>query len=386
MNPSAAGWLKKLLKLVEKSEIKNTSTLKLYQELKSVGFIYGNSVTTISEVIRNSDYTLEECCKINYSLALLSTYNLIKNNDDSFETKLKSFYTHIGFYKPNFIANIIGESIENTISKRIQTETNIFLKTINPFTTNAFLFIDILAFEIFLKTPKKTKSIIVRLEDYIRSIISEAFNSKLIKSKYDESLIKLLESSLRLSKQVNESFESITTNKFSKIERLYLLDIVCIATWSDSKIDSRNQKFINQFRTKFNFSESEIMLAFKSVNDFYICHKNEIPLLSTQNLAKRFYEQSVIVVKKLIARNSKRIYQELKESKELVKLLSESTFRDLNKEEQNQMQEQMMDLLKSIPSLAIFMLPGGAILLPLFIKFIPKLLPSAFDENRIENN
>ena len=49
-----------------------------------------------------------------------------------------------------------------------------------------------------------------------------------------------------------------------------------------------------------------------------------------------------------------------------------------------QMQEQMMDIIKSIPSLAIFMLPGGAILLPIFIKFIPKLLPSAFDENRIE--
>ena len=69
-----------------------------------------------------------------------------------------------------------------------------------------------------------------------------------------------------------------------------------------------------------------------------------------------------------------------------MKLVSESTVRDLNKEEQQQMQEQMMDLIKSIPSLAIFMLPGGAILLPIFIKFIPKLLPSAFDENRIEND
>ena len=45
-----------------------------------------------------------------------------------------------------------------------------------------------------------------------------------------------------------------------------------------------------------------------------------------------------------------------------------------------------MDIIKAIPSLAIFMLPGGAILLPIFIKFIPKLLPSAFDENRIEED
>ena len=44
----------------------------------------------------------------------------------------------------------------------------------------------------------------------------------------------------------------------------------------------------------------------------------------------------------------------------------------------------LADIFKSIPSLAIFILPGGAVLLPIFIKLIPKLLPSAFDENRVE--
>jgi len=50
------------------------------------------------------------------------------------------------------------------------------------------------------------------------------------------------------------------------------------------------------------------------------------------------------------------------------------------------MQAQLLDTLKTIPSLAIFMLPGGAILLPLFAKLIPNLLPSAFDDNRIEED
>ena len=108
-------------------------------------------------------------------------------------------------------------------------------------------------------------------------------------------------------------------------------------------------------------------------------------LLSSKNIVHSFYDNSSLVVSKLIYRNSKRLYKELKESKDLVLLLSQSTVRDLNEEEQKQMQEQLLDLLKSIPSLAIFMLPGGSILLPLFIKFIPKLLPSAFDENRIND-
>ena len=66
-------------------------------------------------------------------------------------------------------------------------------------------------------------------------------------------------------------------------------------------------------------------------------------------------------------------------------LLSQSTVRDLTKQESKQLQEQLLDVIKTIPSLAIFILPGGALLLPLFVKLIPKLLPSAFDDNRIED-
>jgi hypothetical protein len=39
-----------------------------------------------------------------------------------------------------------------------------------------------------------------------------------------------------------------------------------------------------------------------------------------------------------------------------------------------------MDICKTVPSLTIFLLPGGSLLLPILIKFIPKL-PSAFNEN-----
>ena len=91
------------------------------------------------------------------------------------------------------------------------------------------------------------------------------------------------------------------------------------------------------------------------------------------------------MVLKLIKRNSKKLTQELLESKELLILLTQSTVRDLTKDEQKKVQDQLLDVFKSIPSLAIFILPGGALLLPLVVKFIPKLLPSAFDDNRIED-
>ena len=58
--------------------------------------------------------------------------------------------------------------------------------------------------------------------------------------------------------------------------------------------------------------------------------------------------------------------------------------RAFSKEEKETVKLQFMDIVKSMPSLAIFMLPGGAFLLPLVLKIIPDLIPSAFRDNEVE--
>ena len=384
MNPSARGWLKKLLKFAEKNDAKAETLAKLYPALKSIGFIYGSNVSVLITDLKSKDFNQEECCKINFAWALLATYNCHSKDNTNFETTLKTFYETIGFHKSNFINGILGDDVESILNKRIQTDNNIFSKNFSLFVTNTLLFMDVLAYNAFLKNPNHAKKYLLELENSIRTVVTKALNSKSKKNNYDESLIRLFEASLRLSKSKNNSYAALNLNQFSELERFYLLDLTCMATWNDFKIGHGEQEFFSEFSKKFKLSESAINEAIISVNVFYKRYENKISLLSTQNLAKRLYDHSSSVVKKLISRNSKRLYQELKESKDLVKLLSESTLRDLNEKEQEQMQEQMMDIIKSIPSLAIFMLPGGAILLPIFIKFIPKLLPSAFDENRIE--
>ena len=73
------------------------------------------------------------------------------------------------------------------------------------------------------------------------------------------------------------------------------------------------------------------------------------------------------------------------EARELVKLLSQSTYRELTKDEKIKVREQLLDICKTIPSLTIFLIPGGSLLLPILIKYIPSLLPSAFNENKIDS-
>ena len=385
MNPSAKGWLKKLLKILDQYPNNNDGLKDFYPKLKHVGFIYGSNITVANSVFINTDFTQEERCKINLVLALFKVYKKENNTTQNFVQSIKSFYKNIGFYKKSFIEELLGEDVELIIHKRIQIDSNVITKNFNNSLTNALLFMDVLAFTVFLKKPKYTLDYLKKIEYSIRAVVSEALNSKSKKNKYDKSLIRLLESSLRVSNTKNIAFDTLKAATYSELERLYFLDLACMATWNDQKIDKGEQLYFNKLKEKFEFSSQQIDDAILSVEKFYIEHKDDVELLSTKNLAERFYDNSSKLVKKLITRNSKKLYQELKESKELMVLLSQSTVRDLTDEEIAKMQEQLLDVLKSIPSLAIFMLPGGAILLPLFIKFIPKLLPSAFDDNRIED-
>ncbi|SNR16060.1 LETM1 domain-containing protein [Tenacibaculum jejuense] len=83
-------------------------------------------------------------------------------------------------------------------------------------------------------------------------------------------------------------------------------------------------------------------------------------------------------IKALLHKNKVRFLYELKESKELILLLKKSATTKLSTEEKSKIKEQLLDICKTIPAFAIFLLPGGSLLLPLLVKLIPTILPSSF--------
>ncbi|MDC0176992.1 LETM1 domain-containing protein [Polaribacter sp.] len=86
-------------------------------------------------------------------------------------------------------------------------------------------------------------------------------------------------------------------------------------------------------------------------------------------------------IKELLNKNKLRLYEELSQSKEAISLIRKSASKNLTSEEKEKVKTQLLDICKSIPALAVFLLPGGALLLPLLIKLIPDILPSAFRED-----
>lgn len=85
-------------------------------------------------------------------------------------------------------------------------------------------------------------------------------------------------------------------------------------------------------------------------------------------------------IQKLLFKNKQSLQKELSESKELVQLIRKSTTEKLTEEEKQKVKSQLIDVFKSVPALAIFLLPGGMILLPLVAKLLPDIMPTAFRE------
>ena len=83
-----------------------------------------------------------------------------------------------------------------------------------------------------------------------------------------------------------------------------------------------------------------------------------------------------------------KLTREMYSSPNLLKaeLHKKSATTELSEEEKTKDKKQLLDILKSIPAFGIFLLPGGAILLPILLKILPKelLLPSSYYDSEEE--
>jgi hypothetical protein len=147
--------------------------------------------------------------------------------------------------------------------------------------------------------------------------------------------------------------------------------------------ESEEHKMID-FGRHLNLTENDIHLSFMLCNAFLMENGEDITLLKSESNTQFVYQSFTKRWLRILGRNKDKLIKELKESKELITLIQKSTKEELTKEEKDLVKSQFMDILKSMPSMAIFLLPGGGLLLPLILKLVPDLLPSSFKDNELE--
>lgn len=395
INPSASGWIDKFfskLKLSELNSVPETES-SFYQKLRDTGFIYGHIISFDTPIeIQTKGWFKEEISKIALLNALYGIFLLTNKEISSvdFIEKVNLFYKQMhpeGFslFKKIAPKNSPSLTLEKIIDERVQTNDNIINKNFSHLVTNALLFIDVLAFRQYLIQGHIPEKYLKKIEETIVNIVILALKIKTNKSQYDDLLIKLFEASVRyskFSKKENITLDTLELDYFTaELEKKYLIDIAGMALWSDGIIENNESYYLHKLASTLHIEDEFVALSIIHTDGFINKHRKEIPYFNYSNPVKHFYDQTTKSVITLLSRNKTRLVKEIIESKELMLLLAHSTHRDLDEKEKKKVKKQLLDICKTIPSLTIFLLPGGSLLLPLLIKFVPKLLPSSFNEN-----
>jgi LETM1-like protein len=147
---------------------------------------------------------------------------------------------------------------------------------------------------------------------------------------------------------------------------------VALAAWLDGRQSPEERAFLRSMAEALGVTQSTRKRAEKRTRAFIETHKDAYnPLTLAAGFAAGGPPISVRLARAL-SENIEAVWNEIRETGDLAVLLAKrASGQRLGADEQRRMREQLVDVAKTVPGLAMFTLPGGFVLLPILLKLIP---------------
>lgn len=415
--PGSKDWTQKYFHLVEENKIVLSAdeslscfTDDLHLFFIQKGILFGTYNAPIFFKSANTNkWTKDEKIKFLLFESLLNIY--LCHSESPFDAveftkKVVAFYTTIApisaksFLGFSFLIDKSpGAQLESYLDSRGEIKSSIIStnRWINHL-ENSYIFLDVILFDYYLRenTIVNATDIDNLKFDVLLAVIRTiqvAFEEEL-SSTEKNTIFNFYLSSSGLSSEkkqlLKHKFETnVRLKDFHpkhldiKLFRYYLLDIAILMSFFSNDISEKEEKFLIAVADFLQIEEDNYFKAKINVQQFAMRNKDFIPSFTDSTYEKMLSSLSSRWMK-ILSRNKDKFVSELSESKELLSIVAKATTTTLTDEEKKRATEQFKGVfLKSMPSLAIFMLPGGALLLPLILKIIPAMLPSSFRDNEV---
>jgi hypothetical protein len=166
----------------------------------------------------------------------------------------------------------------------------------------------------------------------------------------------------------------------SEALRRFMLTHVLLAAQMDGRLEGGEVAFVERLTRAIGIDGDALAKLEAEVADFYGDHKDALAALRLAETPEGLPHALTTRLEAAVLDNLDRLLQEIRETRELAELLAKATAGGaLTAAEKVKVREQLIDLAKTIPALAIFAAPGGMLLLPIVFKLLPfNLLPSSF--------
>jgi len=185
---------------------------------------------------------------------------------------------------------------------------------------------------------------------------------------------------LRRALESAPAADVIAQSIHSAAMRRFAIEQVLLAALADRTFDKSEMAFVSRLATALGIDAQEVALLEIQADDFYRDNRDALVALQLAETPEGLPHALTTRLSALVLDNLDRILQEIRETGELAQLLAKaSAGNSLTSEEKGKVREQLIDLAKAIPALAVFAAPGGMLLLPVLLKLLPfNLLPSSF--------
>ncbi|PZR05223.1 MAG: hypothetical protein DI536_32820 [Archangium gephyra] len=176
------------------------------------------------------------------------------------------------------------------------------------------------------------------------------------------------------------SMKRLTQGVRSVDMKRFILEQTVLASLVDGRRSPREIEWTNALGAQLGFAPEQLRTTELEMAAFYAKHRRVVDVFSLAHGAEVMGEEWVDEFSVTMKKNYRALLKEVRETGELSRLLARAARgQKLTPAEKKAMREQLIDVAKAVPALAIFAAPGGVLLLIALAKVLPfDLLPSAF--------
>jgi hypothetical protein len=175
--------------------------------------------------------------------------------------------------------------------------------------------------------------------------------------------------------------EVVQSVRSAEVKR-FILEQTLLASLVDGRRSPEELAFIQQLARALGISDEDRARYELAVAEFYAQNRSLVDVFTVSAGAGVMGEELVDSAQRTLEKNFHALLKEVRETGELSVLLAKAARgQSLTDDERKKVKEQLIDVAKAIPALAIFAAPGGVLLLMALAKVLPfNILPSSFQD------
>jgi hypothetical protein len=176
------------------------------------------------------------------------------------------------------------------------------------------------------------------------------------------------------------SLKGVLERVKSRELKRFILEQALLASLVDGRRSPKEVEFLKALAAELGFTADQRKALELEVAEFYASHRDVVDVFTVSAGANVMGEELVDTMQATLQKNFHALLNEVKETGELSVLLARAARgQKLTRDEKRRMREQLLDVARAVPALAIFAAPGGILLLIALAKVLPfNLLPSSF--------